>query len=493
LTIAEAGALDQLGRARVELLRGQIAFASTGGREAPALLLKAAKRIEPLDIELARETYLDAWAGALLAGGAAPVGTLREVAQAGRSAPQPTSAPRPSDVLLDGLAVVVTEGRAAAASKLRQAASVFAEREIDIAGGLRLGWLAGPAAIMLWDEENWYAVNYRQLQSVRAMGLLDHLPVYLISSGMNATWRGDFETAASLIAEADAIAEATGNRFLRYAGVMLACYRGKEAEASTLVEVEMRNASAAGQGVGIQWSQVVSAVLYNGLGRYEDALAEAHRASEEAPELYVSAWALPELIEAATRTGKTRLAVEALERLVEATSAGDSDWGLGILARSRALLSEGESAEGAYREAIDRLGRTQLRPELARAHLLYGEWLRREGRRSDGRAQLRAAHAQFTTIGMEAFAERARRELGATGETVRARTVDSRDELTAQERHVALLARDGMSNSEIGARLFLSQHTVAYHLRKVFSKLGISSRRELAAALPTSESQPVPA
>ncbi|MBV9414302.1 MAG: hypothetical protein JO363_04930 [Solirubrobacterales bacterium] len=346
---------------------------------------------------------------------------------------------------------------------------------------------------MLWDEENWHALTDRQLSSARESGLLVHLPIYVNSQAVNATWRGDFAMAASLIAEADAIAEASGASFARYAAVFLAGFRGTEAEASRLFAVEVKNASAAGQGGVTQASQSASAVLYNGLGRYEEALVEARQASDEAPELHLSMWVLPELIEAAVRTRSTRLATEALERLAEATSIGDSDWGLGILARSQALLSEGEAAETSYREAIARLSRIRLRPELARAYLLYGEWLRRENRRVDARAQLRLAYEQFASIGMEAFTERTRRELLATGEHVHNRTVETRDDLTAQERQVAMLARDGMSNSEIGARLFLSQHTVAYHLRKVFAKLGISSRRELAAALPKSESELVPA
>jgi DNA-binding CsgD family transcriptional regulator len=487
LSTAEAGSLDELGRAQVELLRGQIAFASTAGGEAPELLLKAARRIEPLDIALARETYLDAWGAAMFASGSGRVG-LHEVSRAAVSAPQPTSAPRPSDVLLDGLAVAVTEGRAAAASNLSQAASVFAQGEIGIAEGLRWGWLATFAPLMLWDEESWHKLLARQVQTVRDAGLLVHLPNYLHSWGGNLAWRGDFAAAASLISEADVVAEATGTRFARYAALVLAGLRGKEAEASAVIEVEVSNASAAGQGLGIQVCQWVSGTLYNGLGRYEKAMEEARQASEAA-EPVISSWALPELIEAATRTGETQLAGAALERLADATGAGGTDWGLGVLARSRALLTDSEDAEGSYREAIDRLSRTALAPELARAHLVYGEWLRRAGRRVDGRAQLRAAHDQFTSIGMEAFAERARTELQATGEVVRLHAVETRDDLTAQERQIAELARDGLSNPEIGARMFLSPRTVEWHLRHVFTKLGIKSRRDLASVLPQSESE----
>jgi len=304
------------------------------------------------------------------------------------------------------------------------------------------------------------------------------------------TWCGDFPLADSLIAEADAIAEATGTSFVRSGAAILASFRGRETDATALIETEGRNAAAAGQGLVSQVFQWVSAVRYNGLGHYGRALVEAQRASKTGPELGVTAWALPELIEAAMRTGETRLAGETLTRLAKAASAGERDWGLGVLARSRALLSDGPDAESSYREAIERLGRTALRPELARAHLVYGEWLRRENRRLDAREQLRIAHELFRTIGMEAFAERARMELHATGEHVRAHTVETRDDLTAQERQIAELARDGLSNPEIGARLFLSPRTVEWHLRHVFTKLGIRSRRDLARAMPRSESEP---
>ena len=486
---AEAGSLNKLGRARVELLRGEIAFESTWGGEAPALLLGAARQLESLDPALARETYLDAWGAAMFAGRFARVGTLEEVSRAAICAPQPTSAPRPSDLLLDGLSVLVTEGRAAAASRLSRAARVFAEGEIAMADGLRWGWLAAAAALALWDEEDWYAIYDRQMRSLREAGLLVHLPMYLQSLAIVTTLRGEFAMADSLIAEADAIAAATGTRLARYAAALLAAFRGKEAEACALIEVELGSASAAGQDLGIQVCQRASAVLFNGVGRYEQAVAEAQQASDAAPELHLSGFALPELIEAAARTGQTRLAVETVARLAEAASAGDSDWGLGVLARSRALLSEGQDAEGAYREAIERLSRTRLRPELARARLFYGEWLRRENRRVDAREQLHTAHEMFVAIGMEAFAERARNELQASGEKVRKRTVETRDDLTAQEWQIARLARDGLSNPEIGARLFLSPRTVEWHLRNVFNKLDIRSRRELADALPNSGTQ----
>jgi DNA-binding CsgD family transcriptional regulator len=483
LAAAQAGPLDELQSARADLLRGRIAFVSTAGSDAPALLVTAAKQLEPLDGALARQTYLDAWAAALFAGNSAPAGTLHDVCRAARSAPPPAGAPRPSDLLLDGLAVLVTEGRAQAEPLLRRAAQVFAEEEITREEGQRWGWVATCAAILVWEEEHYHAIVVRQLQSAREAGLLVDLPIWVQATAIQAVWRGDFTAAASLIAEADAITEATGSGFTRYATVMLASFRGAEAEARPLVDAVINDAKATGQGEGIQWSQWVSAVLDNGLGRYENALAEAQQASEQAPELFVSVWALVELIEAASRTDQARLAADALERLAEATSVAQTDWSQGTYARARALLLDGQEAEDSYRKAIGRLSRTRLRPELARAHLLYGEWLRREGRRADAREQLRTARDMFVAIGMGAFAERARRELIATGEKVLKRSAETRDRLTPQEEQIARLAREGRTSPEIGAQLFLSARTVEWHLGKIFTKLDIGSRRELHAAL----------
>ncbi len=483
LASTEAGTLDELQLALVELFRGEIVFASSMGSAAPPLLLKAAKRLEHLDTERARETYLDAWGAALFAGRLASAGDLLEVSRAARSAPPPAGPLRPSDLLLDSLATLIDDGPQAAGPMLKRATTAFLDEASPAQENFRWGWMTTIPSNVLWDEDSWHAISARQLQEARDAGALARLPIDLAAWAILAAWRGEFGAAASAIAEAEAVTEATGSRFAPYAALLLAALRGREREASTVIESTIRDAGAGGQGIGVQWAEWVNAILFNGLGRYDRALASAQRAAEETPQLFISAWALPELIEAAVRLGKVELAAAALEPLAEVTDASGTDWGLGIQARSRALLSEGASAERPYQEAIERLGRTRLRPELARAHLLYGEWLRRENRRIDARAQLRAAHEQFTTIGMEAFADRARGELLATGEKVRKRTVETRDDLTAQEGQIARLARDGLSNPEIGARLFLSPRTVEWHLRKVFGKLGIRSRRGLADAL----------
>ncbi len=478
LATAEGGPLDELQSARVDLLRGEIAFASGMGSDAPPLLLKAAKRLEPLNADLARETYLTAWMAALFAGRLAGAGDLLEVSRAARALPPPAD-PRPIDLVLDGLALVVTDGPAAAAPTLRRAITALAGPGITAQQELRWGWLAQGTASALWDDDAWRAMLVRQLQLARDAGALERLPLLLASLGTAVAWSGDFAAAAALVAEAEVVCEATGSRAAPFTAMMLAALRGLESEAAELIEATIAEATAGGQGIAVAYAHWTAAILANGLGRYGEALAEATAASEDTATLYISMWALPELIEAAVRTGQPHVAGQALERLTDFTRAGGTDFGLGIEARCRALLSEPETAEGLYREAIDRLGRTRLRPELARAHLLFGEWLRRENRRVDARAELRAAHDLLDATGMAAFAERARRELLATGETARRRTVEAASELTAQEAQIARLAVEGKTNPEIGAQLFLSARTVEWHLRKVFAKVGVGSRREL--------------
>ena len=483
LPIAEAGSPDELQQTRAELLRGQIAFSSNTGSDAPPLLLSAAMRLEQFDVDLARETYLDAWGAAWFAGSLATAGDLLEVSRAARSAPASTHPSQPFDLLLDGLALLITEGRAAAAMALRRASDAFAAAQIPAENSFR--WTALPPipSYVLWDDESWHAINARQLELAREAGALARLPMGLITGAVIDAWSGEFAKAAEATAEADAIVEATGTRLAPYAAMLLAALQGREADASALLESAINDAAAVGQGFAVQWGEFVKAILFNGLGRYGEAVVAARRASDDTPELFISSWALAELIEAASRSGKPGDAASALERLTQDTTVAGTDWGLGIAARSKALLTDGDAAEPLYREAIERLGRTRLAPELARAHLLYGEWLRRERRRLDARHELRTAHELFSDLGVEAFAERARLELQATGERARQRTVDTLDQLTPQETQVARLAAEGHTNREIAARLFITASTVEYHLRKAFRKLDVESRTQLARRL----------
>jgi DNA-binding CsgD family transcriptional regulator/tetratricopeptide (TPR) repeat protein len=493
LATAEAGPLDDLGHARVDLLQAEVAFAQSRGGEAPQLLLQAARKLEPLDVRLARETYLDAWCAALFAGHLARGAGLPEVSRAVATAPRPPGRPRACDLLLDGFSLVFTEGRAAATPVLRRAIAAFAGPGVAEEELLRWGWLATRAANYLWDYENGIGIGMRAVQLARDTGSLESLPVADNACGQTAAFGGDLAHAAVLIAEVEAVKEATRSRIPPHAALAVAGVRGRETDAMPLIDEMVATGTAGGQGAAVQYARWATAMIMNGLGRYEEALAAATAATEDTPELYIAGWALSELVEAATRTEDLALARDAVQRLGEQMEACESDWGLGLLARARALLSAGAAAENLYREALERLARTRVRPDLARAHLLYGEWLRREHRRVDAREQLRAAHALFDAIGMEAFAERARSELLATGERARRRTADTRDDLTPQERQIARLAGDGLSNPEIGARLFLSPRTVEWHLRKVFGKLGIRSRQELSHVLPGSDPELSPA
>jgi DNA-binding CsgD family transcriptional regulator len=483
LAAAEAGPLDELQRAQVDLLRAQIAFVVSRGHDTTPLLLDAAKRLEPLDLSRARETYLDALWAALVLGGPAPDGDeMLDVATAARAAPTPAPA-RAADLLLDGLAVLFTEGRPAAAPLLKRAVSAFRGDAVGREEGVRWLWFACHMAITLWDDESWDLLSARHLQLARDAGALT--VVLLAMNNRLGLYEhvGELQAAASLLEEADSIAEATGSQFPPYGALTIAAWRGHEAVLSELIEASIDDMVGRAETAGltiIRWS---SAVLYNGLGRYEEALAAARQASFYPHEFLYATWGLVELIEAAVRSGKPEPAADAMQHLSEHTGAAGTDWALGVEARSRALLSDDAAAERLYREAIERLARTRIRADLARAHLLYGEWLRREKRRLDARAQLRAAHELFTSMGFEAFAERARRELLATGESARKRRAETLSDLTIQEAQIARLARDGLSNPEIGARLFISPRTVQYHLHKVFGKLDISSRVQLETAL----------
>ena len=491
LAAAETGPLAEVGRARLERVRAQVVAQHEPGRDAPLRLLRAAKKLETLDVRLSRDTYLDAWAAALYAGGLATTGgDLREVSRAAATAPQPADGPLPRDLLLDGLSLIFTQGRAAAAPVLRRSIAAFAGSDISVEEMIRWGWVATRAANVLWDYDSALRIAQRAVQLGRERGALEALTSGANTWGQAAAFGGDFETAAALTAEFHAVKEATGSGIPPLGEVALAGLRGREGDASPLIAGMLTHATALGQGAALAYAYWARSVLMNGLGRYEEALAAAAKASDESPGLFtVAMWGLSELIEAAVRTGDLDRARAALARLDEHTDATPTDWALGLRSRSVALVSDGDTAEDSYREAVDRLGRTRLRPELARAHLLFGEWLRREDHRRKAREHLRTSYELFVTIGMEAFAERARRELRATGETVRRRLAETRDDLTAHELQIARLARDGLSNPEIGAQLFISPRTVEWHLHHVFAKLHIQSRKQLATALSASESR----
>ena len=479
LATAETGPLDELQRARVNLLRGNVAFALGAATDAPPPLLEAARRLEPLNVELARETYLTAWGAAGMAGQG---DVILEIWAAVRALPPTSSAPGPLELLLEGMAQLTLEGHAAAAPTLQRAAEALLEMPVEDA--LRWGWAAVGASTAVWDDEGMRAISARLVRLVRDAGVLAQLPLHLASLALSTSWTGDLAGVASLIAEAESVAAATGTAFAPFPLMRLRALQGRAVEAAALISETIEHASFGGQGIAATNAYWAAAVLYNGLARYDEAARAARQATSNTFEPWVSAFALPELVEAAVRVGDAQVAREALERLTATTLPSGTDFALGIEARCRALLRSGADADILYREAIERLSRTRLRPELARAHLVYGEWLRREDRRVDAREQLRAAHETLVEIGMDAFAERARNELSATGETVRRRTAHTRDDLTAQERQIARLARDGLSNPEIGARLFLSPRTVEWHLRNVFAKLDIRSRRDLASVLP---------
>jgi DNA-binding CsgD family transcriptional regulator len=484
LAQAEAHAVDDLQRARVEQLRGQVEWASVTGREAPVMLLHAARRLELLDAGLARETYLYAWVASHLAGPlAGPGGLLPEVSRAAQSAPRLAGAPRPCDLLLDGLTTMIVQGRAVAEPTIRRAVSAFLGDQVSGEEWLHWGIFAQMAAMAVWDFDGWARMSARHVELARASDALAPLSIALNGRGQVATHRGDFETATSLAAEKDVVNEVTGIRQSTTCDLLLAGYRGRPAETVLLFTATTEDSAARGEGLAIQMANWSEAVLHNGLGRYAEALIVVEPATDEIYSPLSTQLILPELIEAAVRTGRADLARGALERL-SAMSLEDSDWAKGLEARSRALVSDGQEAEQSYAEAVERLGRTPLRPELARAHLLYGEWLRRENRRLDARRQLLPAYDLLTAIGAEAFAERARRELLATGEKVRKREVDTYSQLTSQEEHIVRLAREGRTNPEIAAELFISTRTVEWHLRKVFAKLGITSRRDLHTASP---------
>jgi DNA-binding CsgD family transcriptional regulator len=482
LRTAEAEQLDEFQRATVDLICAQTAFSVNRGSDAPPSLLKAAKQLAPLDPPLARDAYLEALFAAVFAGRFGKGGGVLSVAQAARAAPAAPNPPRAADLLLDGYALMITEGYAVGAPVLQRAVKAFQSNDIASDDLLRWGVLAASAALVVWDEEAWRELPTRQSELAREVGALAVLPMSLTHQVVGELHRGHLGTAESLLKDLDTVCDATGSEVPSYAAIAYESWRGREADHAELRTRFIKAMVERGEGIGLTHLEWWTAALYNGLAKYEDAVKVALSALKHPDELQ-NPMRIHELVEAAVRSGRRQLAAETLEELCAMTRVSGTEWALGIEARSRALLSESGTAEGLYRDAIRHLERSHARVELARAHLLYGEWLRRSGRRVDARTQLRAAYDEFMAMGVEAFAERARSELAATGEKIRKLTIETRDDLTPQERQIAQLAGERLSNPEIAARLYLSPRTVEWHLRKVYTKLGIRSRRELADAL----------
>jgi DNA-binding CsgD family transcriptional regulator len=479
---AEGGQLEGVQRAELDLLRARISFAEERGNEAPRLLLTAAKDFEPFDARRAREIYLEALSAALFAGRLAGAWGAREVAAAAQALPEPPMPPAASDLLLDGLARMITEGPATGTPAVREALRAFGSADNQADEEQRWWrWLAGRAAGFIWDYEAWDSLTKRQIGAAREAGALAELPFALSTRVGVCLFGGDVAAASSLNEESNGLAEATGSQIVPPYGILtVAAFRGREVELRRSVETTTEEFIRHGEGIGLTLSLWATALLCNGLARYADAFEAAEQASEDPRELWFANFALIELIEAASRTGREDRATSALQILSESTSASGTPWALGVEARSRALLAHGEGAEKLYREAIDRLEPTRLPVDLARARLLYGEWLRRDRRRIDARQQLRIAYDFFSDAGMEAFAERARIELRATGDQARERTPDALDQLTPQEAQISRLVAEGHTNREIAAQLFISPSTVEYHLSKAFRKLDVKSRTQLA-------------
>jgi DNA-binding CsgD family transcriptional regulator len=490
LISAEAGTVDDVSSARGHLLRAQIAFASHRGSDAPPLLLRAARELEAIDPTLARTTYLDALSAARFAGPLARAADVVTVSKAALAGAPPPPRPRPPDLLLQGLAMQSIEGYAVGAPILKEALGAFRDEPELPPQEARWLMLACWAAADLWDDDTWTLLAKRELTRVRDAGALTALPLVLSMLSYIHAVSGELDQAEALLDEIRVTTEATGTPSQPYVALWVAALRGREAEVSQLIETTTRDAQARGEGFALYVTEHVSAVLNNGLGRYEKAVDALRRQVVDPAYSDGSPRPMAELIEAAVRCGDHPLAELALERLAVTTQAAGTNWGLGVEAVSRALLSHGDTAEQLYRDGIERLGHTRRRVTFARAHLLYGEWLRRERRRADAREQLRTALEMFTGMGAEAFVGRAERELRATGEQARKRTVETRDDLTPREAQIARMASEGLSNADIGARLFISQTTVAYHLRNAFSKLNVQSRYQLVEALPDSHTGP---
>ncbi|MEV6288645.1 AAA family ATPase [Kribbella sp. NPDC051770] len=481
LAAAEACPQDDLGRAQLARLRAQLVFVRNRGIDAPPLLIEAADKLAPYDADAARECYLEALGATIYAGRLhRGIGSL-EVATAARKAPGGQEPLRPTDLLLEGLAIRVTDGYDAGIAPLRRALEAFGpDSGVQDHEFLRWCYLSWIAAADLWDEVRMEELATRAVRLCRRSGALATLPLALGYEAVVRVHAGEFASAAVLLDESDAIVKATGSPAVRYPLYLLSAWRGVAPDVlREMYDHDLEGLADRGEGRGLYGGAgYANAASYNGLGQYDAALAAARSACEY-DDLGVYGFTLIELVEAAVRSGVRDEAEDALRRLEERTSAAGTEWALGVQARSRALLSDGDAAEESYREALTQLGRTRVTVQLARAHLVYGEWLRRSNRRVDARQQLRTAYELFVGIGAQSYAERARRELAAVGDIARGRGEVSLGVLTRQESQIARLAREGLTNPAIGAELYLSRHTVEWHLRKVFTKLGINSRKQL--------------
>jgi DNA-binding CsgD family transcriptional regulator len=480
LMIAEDGAHDPLLFARSELQRAKLAFAVSRGSDAPPLLLAAAKRLAELDRLLSRETYLEALMSSIIVGRlyGDEHNSAAAIARAAQEAPPPPHPPRAVDLLLDGLVVRLTEGYVAAAPLLRNAIDQFVCEEALGKADPRWHDITNRVLLDLFDPDTYDSLTARQVDTLRAGGALALLPVALTTrAGMCAT-RGEFSDASALLEEAEVITTAIGAPAQRYIEPFLAASRGQEQLTLEFVQASIEGATRRGEGFAISVALYSAAILHNGLCHYSEALAACESALEH-DDLGMAGYVLVEMVEAATRCGATSTAATALERLIERTDELHTDSALGLAARSKALLTDGAAAEAEFLKAIGYLECSPLGFHLPRAHLVYGEWLRRTGRRVDAREQLGIAYQLFTAMHAEGYAERTRREIGATGEIIRKRSPGSKIELTTQERYILRLARDGHTNAEIAAQLFISSRTVEWHLSKIFVKLGVTSRRDL--------------
>jgi len=476
--IAKRGPLDDLDRTQLDVLLGQIAFARNRRNGASPLVLKAASRLESVDLRLARDAYLEALVAAIFAGHLAGQANLQAVAKAARAVRSPDGPTRASDLLLEGLALLVTDGYKSGVPELKKALSVFRGDELSTEERLRWSWIAGGTAGFIWDHDSWDVLTARQERLARDQGALSVLPITLSTRVGVCLFAGEISLARSLVEQLNMVTDALDTRSSPNASLFLAAFCGDDNDVCQLVEtMSTKDSQGRNEAMALLWAR---ALLCNSRGKYEEAFRVSTAALSDPSDLWYSGWSTVELIEAASRTGRTRDAEPSMELLAESTAACGTEWALAVQARCRALVSDDANAETLYREAVERLEPTRMKVDLARTHLVYGEWLRRQHRKRDARKHLRAAHGLFAEFDMKGFAERAEAELLATGEIARKRTVETIFDLTSQERRISEMAAGGASNPDIAEQLFISTATVEYHLSKVYRKLGVRSRTQLA-------------